>query len=62
MTVRDLIRSLYIACDGNLDMPFLGICLSGGEAMAMQQYPYEYDERTGKENLERRKKMKTREI
>lgn len=48
MTVRDLIRSLYIACDGNLDMPFLGICLSGGEAMMAQQYPSEYDERTGK--------------
>lgn len=48
MTVRDLIRSLYIACDGNLETPFLGICLSGGEAKSMQQYPSEYDERTGK--------------
>ena len=31
MPVKDVIRMLYIACDGNLDMPFLGVCLSGSE-------------------------------
>ena len=31
MTVKDVIRMLYIACDGNLEMPFLGVCLSGSE-------------------------------
>ena len=29
MTVKDVIKMLYVACEGDLDMPFLGVCLGG---------------------------------
>ena len=39
MNVRDVIKMLYIACDGNLDMPFLGVCLSGSEQQMSMAVP-----------------------
>lgn len=48
MTVRDIIRMLYIACDGNLDMPFLGVCLSGSEQQMTKSVPSKIDAVTGK--------------
>lgn len=48
MNVRDVIRMLYIACDGNLDMPFLGVCLSGSEQQMTKAVPSKIDAETGK--------------
>ena len=48
MTVREVIRMLYVACDGNLDMPFLGVCLSGGEQVMTNTIPSKIDAETGK--------------
>ena len=48
MNVRDVIRMLYVACDGNLDMPFLGVCLSGGEQVMTNTIPSKIDAETGK--------------
>ena len=48
MTVKDVIRMLYIACDGNLDMPFLGVCLSGSEQQMSMAVPSKIDAETGK--------------
>ena len=48
MTVRDVIKMLYVACDGNLDMPFLGVCLAGAEQQMTQSVPSKIDAETGK--------------
>ena len=48
MTVIDVIRMLYVACDGNLDTPFLGVCLSGGEQKLTKAVPSKIDAETGK--------------
>ena len=48
MTVKDVIRMLYIACDGNLDMPFLGVCLSGSEQQTSMSVPSKIDAESGK--------------
>ena len=48
MTVIDVIRMLYVACDGNLDSPFLGVCLSGGEQKLTKDVPSKIDAETGK--------------
>ena len=48
MNVRDVIRMLYIACDGNLDMPFLGVCLSSSEQHMTMNIPSKIDAETGK--------------
>ena len=48
MNVRDVIKMLYIACDGNLDMPFLGVCLSGGEQVMTNTIPSKIDAETGR--------------
>ena len=48
MNVRDVIRMLYVACDGNLDTPFLGVCLSGGEQVMTNTIPSKIDAETGK--------------
>ena len=48
MNVRDVIRMLYVACDGNLDMPFLGVCLAGAEQQMTQAVPSKIDAETGK--------------
>lgn len=48
MNVRDVIRMLYVACDGNLDMPFLGVCLSGAEQQMTIAVPSKIDAETGK--------------
>ena len=48
MTVRDVIKMLYVACDGNLDTPFLGVCLSGGEQVMTNTIPSKIDAETGK--------------
>ena len=39
---------LYVACDGNLDTPFLGVCLSGGEQKLTKAVPSKIDAETGK--------------
>lgn len=48
MTVKDVIKMLYVACDGNLDTPFLGVCLSGGEQVMTNTIPSKIDAETGK--------------
>ena len=48
MNVRDVNKMLYIACDGNLDMPFLGVCLSGAEQQMTQAVPSKIDAETGR--------------
>ena len=48
MTVREAIRMLYVACDGNLDMPFLGVCLAGAEQQMTKAVPSKIDAETGK--------------
>ena len=48
MNVRDVMRMLYVACDGNLDMPFLGVCLAGAEQQMTQAVPSKIDAETGK--------------
>ena len=48
MNVRDVIRMLYISCDGNLDMPFLGVCLSSSEQQMTMNIPSKIDAETGK--------------
>ena len=48
MNVRDVIKMLYVACDGNLDTPFLGVCLSGGEQVMTNTIPSKIDAETGK--------------
>ena len=48
MTVKDVIKMLYVACDGNLDTPFLGVCLSGGEQQMTKAVPSKIDAETGK--------------
>ena len=48
MTVKDVISMLYIACDGNLDMPFLGVCLAGAEQQMTKAVPSKIDAETGK--------------
>ena len=48
MTVRDVIKMLYVACDGNLDTPFLGVCLAGAEQQMTQAVPSKIDAETGK--------------
>ena len=48
MNVRDVIRMLYVACDGNLDMPFLGVCLACAEQQMTQAVPSKIDAETGK--------------
>ena len=48
MTVKDVIKMLYIACDGNLDMPFLGVCLSGSEQQKTMCVPSKIDAESGK--------------
>ena len=48
MTVKDVIRMMYIACDGNLDMPFLGVCLAGAEQQMTKAVPSKIDEESGK--------------
>ena len=48
MNVRDVIRMLYVACDGNLDMPFLGVCLAGAEQQMTKAVPSKIDAETGK--------------
>ena len=48
MTVRDVIKILYVACDGNLDMPFLGVCLAGAEQQMTKAVPSKIDAETGK--------------
>ena len=48
MNVRDVIKMLYIACDENLDMPFLGVCLSGGEQVMTNTIPSKIDAETGR--------------
>ena len=39
MNVREVIRMLYVACDGDLDMPFLGVCLAGAEQQRTKAVP-----------------------
>ena len=48
MTVKDVIKMLYIACDGNLDMPFLGVCLSCSEQRMTMNVPSKIDAESGK--------------
>ena len=48
MTVRDVIRMLYVVCDGNLDTPFLGVCLAGAEQQMTKAIPSKIDAETGK--------------
>ena len=48
MNVREVIRMLYVACDGNLDMPFLGVCLCCAEQQMTQAVPSKIDAETGK--------------
>ena len=48
MTVKDVIRMMYIVCDGNLDMPFLGVCLAGAEQQMTKAVPSKIDAETGK--------------
>ena len=48
MTVKDVIKMLYVACDGNLDMPFLGVCLASGEQVMTNTIPSKIDAETGK--------------
>ena len=48
MTVKDVIKMLYIACDGNLDMPFLGVCLSSSEQQMTMNVPSKIDAESGK--------------
>ena len=48
MNVREVIRMLYVACDGNLDMPFLGVCLAGAEQQMTKAVPSKIDAETGK--------------
>ena len=48
MNVRDVIRMLYVACDGDLDMPFLGVCLAGAEQQMTKAVPSKIDADTGK--------------
>ena len=48
MTVKDVIKMLYVACDGNLDMPFLGVCLAGAEQQMTKAVPSKIDAETGK--------------
>lgn len=48
MTVKEVIRMLYIACDGNLDMPFLGVCLSSSEQQMTMNTPSKIDAESGK--------------
>lgn len=48
MNVRDVIKMLYVACDGNLDMPFLGVCLCGSEQQMAKAVPSKIDAETGK--------------
>lgn len=48
MTVKDVIRMMYIACDGNLDMPFLGVCLAGAEQQMTKAVPSKIDAESGK--------------
>ena len=48
MNVREVIRMLYVACDGNLDMPFLGVCLAGAEQQMTQAVPSKIDAESGK--------------
>ena len=48
MNVRDVMRMLYVAGDGNLDMPFLGVCLAGAEQQMTQAVPSKIDAETGK--------------
>ena len=48
MTVKDVIKMFYVACDGNLDMPFLGVCLAGGEQVMTNTIPSKIDAETGK--------------
>ena len=43
MNVRDVIKMLYVACDGNLDMPFLGVCLASGEQVITNTIPSKID-------------------
>ena len=48
MTVKDVIKMLYVACEGNLDMPFLGVCLDSGEQVMTNTIPSKIDAETGK--------------
>ena len=48
MNVREVIRMLYVACEGNLDMPFLGVCLAGAEQQMTKAVPSKIDAETGK--------------
>ena len=48
MTVKEVIRMLYIACEGNLDMPFLGVCLSSSEQQMTMNVPSKIDAESGK--------------
>ena len=48
MTVRDVIKMLDVACDGNLDTPFLGVCLTGAEQQMTKAIPSKIDAETGK--------------
>ena len=48
MNVREVIRMLYVACDGNLDMPFLGVCLAGAEQQMTKAVPSKIDAESGK--------------
>ena len=48
MNIRDVIKMLYIACDGNLDMPFLGVCLAGAEQQMTKAVPSTIDAESGK--------------
>lgn len=47
MTVLDFLRMMYIACNGNLDMPLLGVCLSGSEQHIMMSTHSKIDAETG---------------
>ena len=48
MNLREVIRMLYVACDGTLDMPFLGVCLAGAEQQMTKAIPSKIDAETGK--------------
>ena len=48
MTVKDVIKMLYVACEGNLDMPFLGVCLASGEQVMTNTIPSKIDAESGK--------------
>ena len=48
MTVREVIRMLYVACDENLDTPFLGVCLAGAEQQMTKAIPSKIDAETRK--------------